>query len=192
MSANSTRFLSISVASAVLACSSEPEDVFTDTCPSGAPFLPDGGCPPGTASSGGATAAGGTGTGGLTAGGSGGANAGGANAGGAGAGGASAGGAGATPNVDGGPPLCPVNGGGPTRTPPGFCTVLAYCDRTEFRLVCQNDAPTCDCRVRGATIKTVPNSQDYCADIGDAGARGNIDAANAACGWNLDTSNFRP
>jgi hypothetical protein len=130
--------------------------------------------------------------GGLVTGGAGGLSSGGANAGGAPGGGTSSGGAGATSNADGGPPLCPVNGGGPTRTPLGSCTVLAYCDRTEFRLVCRNDAATCDCRVRGETSKTIPNDQDYCANMGDAGTRANIDAANAACGWNLDTSNFRP
>jgi hypothetical protein len=185
MSAISTRFLSICVASAVLSCSSEPEDVFSNSCPNGAPSLQDGGCPPVASSSGGAIGTGGTGTGGLP-GGTGGTNTGG------GGGGISAGGAGATSNVDGGPTLCPVNGGGPTRTPLGSCTVLAYCDRTEFRLVCQNDAATCDCRVRGATTKTIPNDQDYCANMGDAGTRANIDAANAACSWNLDTTNFRP
>jgi hypothetical protein len=70
--------------------------------------------------------------------------------------------------------------------------VLAYCDRTEFRLVCQDGAATCDCRVRGATVRTIPNSQDYCGDMGDAGTRANVEAANLACGWNLDTSTFRP
>jgi hypothetical protein len=173
MSAISRLFASIWVAFAALGCSTEPEDIFSGSCPNGAP-LPDGGCPQ-AASTGGATGTGGASTGGIATGGS---------------GGSSTGGGGATSNPDAAPPLCLVNGGGPTRTPPGSCTVLAYCNRDEFRLVCRDGSATCDCRTRGALVKTIANDRDFCADSGDAGTRPNIEQANAACGWNLDTSNL--
>jgi hypothetical protein len=85
--------------------------------------------------------------------------------------------------------MCPVTGGGVSLTPLGSCTVLAYCDRNEFRLVCRDGAPTCDCRTKGVTLKTIPNDRDYCAPS-STGTRANIDAANASCGWDLDTSGF--
>jgi hypothetical protein len=88
--------------------------------------------------------------------------------------------------------MCPVNGGGPTRTPPGSCTVLAYCNRNEFRLVCPDTAATCECRTKGAVVKTIPNDHDFCGNLGDAGTRASIEEANVACGWNLDTSMFQP
>lgn len=83
---------------------------------------------------------------------------------------------------------CRVTGGGVSLSPPGSCTVLAYCSFGEFRLVCRDGAPTCDCRTRGVTLRTIPNTGNFCAVL-DCN-RTNIDAANAACGWNLDTSTF--
>lgn len=172
------------LAVAVAACSSETEDLFSNTCPGGAVALPDGGCPPVVTASGGAIGTGGASTGGSTLGGSGGAS--------AGAGGASAtGGGGSTSIPDAAPPPgCPVNGGGPSRTPPGACTVLAYCNQTEFRLVCRDGEATCDCRTRGVTMKTIPNDRDYC-ESSDAGARENVAQANTTCGWNLDMSTWQ-
>lgn len=184
------------------ACSSDEQTSFSNACVGDAAAAP--GCG-GTAGGAGASAGGGSAgvvnaggtpsTGGL--GGSGGmiANGGAAGTGGAsgGAGGASggAGAGGQSPDAGGPPPVCVVTGGGPTLTPPGSCTVLAYCGRTEFRLVCRIGGPTCDCRTKGVTLKTIPNSRDFCAQS-DAGARTNVDEANAACGWNLDTSTFNP
>ena len=69
--------------------------------------------------------------------------------------------------------------------------MLAYCDRTEFRLVCRDGAATCDCRTMGDIVKTIPNDRDFC-ELGDAGTRANVEGANVACGWNVDTSTFQP
>ena len=88
-------------------------------------------------------------------------------------------------------PKCPVSGGGASLSPPGSCTVLAYCNREEFRLVCRIGAPTCDCRTRGVIVKTIANDRDYCARDPDGGSRANVEEANGACGWNLDTSSGR-
>jgi hypothetical protein len=82
-----------------------------------------------------------------------------------------------------------VTGGGVSPTPVGYCTVLAYCGAEEFRLVCRDGAPTCDCRTRGITRRIVPNTGNFCADLAGCN-RTNIDAANTACGWNVDTSTF--
>jgi len=87
----------------------------------------------------------------------------------------------------GGSAGCKVNGGGRSGSPDGLgCSVTVRCGSTEYQLVCNQNATTCDCEMNGTSQQSIPADPKYCVVPADGGVGPQMQLANQACGWNAD------